>query len=1430
MDYLSGNSLGLENMLVDIYDSAYLSDYFNITDFNPSFGAGKNLLVINTTDKLSNDPQIKIEARDSKNNYLYIESYSFTDKVSSKSKYYYSIHVYENYTVNGPGKLTIIGKTKDNKLVKWSANLGIDNSSETKSKILFYNKPVISVSPILTYRLSSFPEINPKTITGSCYTLALNPPKDFDVTYNYNKKDLNYQLIDNNAEFSKALINFPLNLNIHSIKKFNSSIAETINDTKVIYVKDVLNKTSLLLSDPYIYQNNKISEILSASYTCSFNNIKYNSSSFITSSYAKENIDFSGNSRFVKDSYGIIQYLNLDTFSGNVKRHKLYKKDLSSAGDFELIADETLSNNELLIDVTTPNKSFEKLGSFYTQFHINNFWFTSSNNFKLYYDSSIFSDAMIISGSNVNDGYIIAKPNSSYENRNASYLPFNISQSLNFSGSSFDCNYLKLYPNITYRLALNAAFIDKLTTDISSLEFYITSSSPNIQQEFAYNSKGLKIGELIFSGSSYKLYDKLQTFDFNVINETYGALVIYGKNFKSAILSDVSISPKNSFGFSKQTFFSKVPFPVVKSNDIFEIKSELYDKDNNLAYSSLNTVQYFDTNGESVTIGIGDTDNGITTSTLNSTIVTVSDKIIANKITSSLYGTSSWAYNSITSSYALNARTASYAQFYNTITETITTATNAITSSYSLLAENLNRNIGTPEMYGAKGDGITDDTIAIKHAFISHSVIQFDAKTYAVRGWLGVPSYRIISGMGKDKTVIKLMDNAPYGYNYIVSVFHNKFLNDSIKWINGYVNGTVDIENGDNSIVDQAKDSPLYLEPQSTDWGGLGQNVWYEVAGLRRDIIMKDFTIDCNFDNQPKHSTYNWNGNPEKNKYSYISDLSWKVRPTVAAINFFGENIVLENIKTINYGYGVPFLNTIGTINWSSITNNIPAYVECFPILINGAASYKTFSGSYVDATYYTPDSPFSRLKGNFIINCEVGKIADINLMNNWSNASAIVCTNSSLIQGAGDDGPSTWPTDGGIFNCIVDPGYNPKNVISGSFINKDPEFEPLIWPNIYPLDSYLGYNTWGTDNLINNGDNIGNDGDYSVGGYPFNITKKYNGKWYPYGSFNFVSNLHSVFGATGYRVVNTICKNVYRAVYTDSFRGSYFIENNQFINVDNGCTLFPGSLLSCSIHNFSFKNNYVKLSEPYRSSIERIRYGIELSTSAYTSDLRKTRHYDNAIIENNIIELPISSSSTFYKNTEFEVKPFSISDFSIYRGILLVPEDYPVDNYFTLYRNLVIKNNNFIYWNPPSVETSTTSPTNIPIWTFNSIQSISADTEANRKLIGNIFKNEILNRYIIENNTYNSSVYPSTASLTPIILNFANPINKNYPIYQVNKFDEIKVTGNITSTSITSSLYGTSSYALNVLPSAIIGGLSTDITIGAQTLKFQNGILIGIS
>ena len=658
MSYLAGKSLGLENLSTNIVDSSYLSTYFNITEFNPTFGAGKNLLIVNTTSLLSKTPNIQIEARDSNNNFLYIDSAQTIDPTSGKQTYYYSLYVYDNLTY-GTGKITIVGNTSNNQTVKWSANIAINPNNENKSKIVFFNKPELNVIPFTAYTLSSSTEYYTKELSGRFTSQPHYPVKDFDITNNYNPNKLDYRIIDNSGQFISGMENFPITLYVTQIKPFNSTKPQNVSDTSSILVKQVLNNTTLLLSEPYIYQNNKISEITAGTYTAYFNTVTYNPSLFSTSSYLQQATNLNGGNRPVQYSYALVGYTNLNTFSGYIQKHKIYKKNLSATGDYALVTDELFSSYELLQDFTTPNKSFDKLGTFYTQFHINNFWFTSSNSFNLYNDNSTFLNGMIISGSNVSNGYSIVKANTSYTNRNSSYAPIISSQVTTFSGSSYDSNFLHFYPNSRYTLSLNAAFLN--TSLPASLSFYITSSSPNISKEIGYDStKGVLIGTL--SSPVNTLYDSTQTFDFNFLNDTNGTLVIYGSGFKSAIVANLSITPTNTYGFSQDVYFTKLQFDVTKPNDIFEIKSELYDKDGNLAYNNLDTVQYFDPSGSTVSPNLGSIGSSVYIAHLSSsTLITntiTANTINATTISGAFQGTSSYSLfsgHAETASFALNA-------------------------------------------------------------------------------------------------------------------------------------------------------------------------------------------------------------------------------------------------------------------------------------------------------------------------------------------------------------------------------------------------------------------------------------------------------------------------------------------------------------------------------------------------------------------------------------------------------------------------------------------------------------------------------------------------------------------------------------------------------------------------------------------------------
>ena len=131
---LNTPNINLFDISVDIEDSSFLSTYFNISEFHPTFGAGKNLLVVNTTELLSSTPNIKIQAVDGNNSQLFIDSAIINNVVSGTQMYYYSVYV-DDTVVDGPGKLAIVGYSSAGKLVRWTANIVISTNTETKSKM-----------------------------------------------------------------------------------------------------------------------------------------------------------------------------------------------------------------------------------------------------------------------------------------------------------------------------------------------------------------------------------------------------------------------------------------------------------------------------------------------------------------------------------------------------------------------------------------------------------------------------------------------------------------------------------------------------------------------------------------------------------------------------------------------------------------------------------------------------------------------------------------------------------------------------------------------------------------------------------------------------------------------------------------------------------------------------------------------------------------------------------------------------------------------------------------------------------------------------------------------------------------------------------------------------------------------------------------------
>jgi len=618
----TGQILGLSSQTVNIEDKTYLSEYFNLTEFSPEFFVGKNALVINGSDKLKIGAEILTEAFDGNGVPLFIEKAISVDQLTNKRIIVLSIYVYEQNSI-GSGKIILVSTTTDNKTVRWTANININVNKVTDSKIRFYNQPLIEVEPILSYAVSSSVENNPKTVTGSFLSTAVQPKADFDIQkFGYRKNLVDYRIIDNSANFSSSLKNFQVQLYVSKIRDYASLNEISINTTSSFLIKDVLNTTTLILDTPFTY-NNKVATITSGNYKIVYNDITYNSNLFLSSSYLQESLGLSGAKQYKKFSYANIIYKNINTFTGKPAKHKVYRKSLRTLGDFESVIDETFGDTEILKDPVTPNKAFERLGVFFSQFHINNFWFTSSNDLNLKYDNQTFVDGLKISGSNLNGTYAIVKANTSFTNRNVSYLPYDANQQSEQSGSNYDSNFLTFYKDTDYVFSFRTSVVEKDSSAISKLKFYITSSLPSVSKNLGYDpNRGVLIAEFVYSGSTTgKYFDQKQNFEFKFPEDLYGTLVVYPENVKQIIVSDLSIKVSELYGYTGNAYYVKVPFPINVANEVFEIKSELYDVNSNLSYTNLRTVQVFDPSGSSSPPDIGSsttisTDNLIVTSSI----------------------------------------------------------------------------------------------------------------------------------------------------------------------------------------------------------------------------------------------------------------------------------------------------------------------------------------------------------------------------------------------------------------------------------------------------------------------------------------------------------------------------------------------------------------------------------------------------------------------------------------------------------------------------------------------------------------------------------------------------------------------------------------------------------------------------------------------
>ena len=617
-----GVDYGLYTKDADLIDPEYLSRYFVVSEFNPTFTAGKNAFLFNGSNFLKTGSEILVQAQDSVGNILYLEMAKYSGQAAKTYAYkestafVFAFHVY-NDTADGVGKIILYGTLIDGRTVKWIQNITINKTLKNSSKVRFYLAPELNVDsdvvPVLSSSISTG-LVDIKTMTGRMAGVAFDPPKDTNqATVNSRNTDVDYRLTITNPVITPAtsddnainsqMVNSYINLNIDRIQYPTTQYDVDAVITASYLVKDAVTSNTLKISIPFFSKdqggNDTVTNISDAYFSITYPFVNYN-----TNPTQYETTTIGGVTYVVKSCYGDITYKNIRTFSGYVARHKVYRKSLVSSADWSVIADEPVGDNEILQDNLTQNKYFQRLGVFYNDQHIARYWFTSSTNFSLTHTPYVAINSARIYSTNpmglVSD-YALVKNDSVTTNRDAIYVPYDAAQQQIQSGSAYDSNFMELKANVQYIFELSAIIEKGFNQTNAELQFYFTSSVPDAQKEKAYDSQfGIKIANIAAnqSGSTKFNVENLITF-FTPQEDLFGTLVIVPK-YCNAYIKDLSFRVYGDDGFSPDTFTTRIPWPISVANESYQIRAELFDINQNLVYSDLATFQNFDPNGESL--------------------------------------------------------------------------------------------------------------------------------------------------------------------------------------------------------------------------------------------------------------------------------------------------------------------------------------------------------------------------------------------------------------------------------------------------------------------------------------------------------------------------------------------------------------------------------------------------------------------------------------------------------------------------------------------------------------------------------------------------------------------------------------------------------------------------------------------------------------
>ena len=556
--------LHLDVFKVLINDTNPTSRYFKVTQLQDTLTGGKNAFLIQGSLELREGSYLFIEVKDSNGNIIYSEPAGGnpTDYYEGVAKPV-SIHVYDD-TLFGPATITIVGELKewdDNGIirpipdewrgkinVKWQKTVNVNPFIANTTPIRLYRRPKIDIQERL---LPIYTRTNAQDISSGYFRgVAIFPPANTEYPYN---GPIRYEIVSINPTSASFISNTPTLLDIAATPFDKRSVGRPINVANIYSVNgelfsnsssytpvitELVDRFRAIVDIPFV-------SLRTATERSQIKNIALGEfdTTYETSTTSVSNLS---------SSYASINVKDLETFSGDIYRLKVFAKSRNELKGFSVLEDIVLEENELLqTDFFAPEGQInKKTGEFTIANVITEFWSSAS------LDGN--GNATLSTTDNLVNA-VFLEPLNEIEGSNGIFAFL----SKNDIAFTKDTEYILNYNTV---FSKNNNFSNKGLLDV-----YITGSAfNNTITEIPY---GKKIGTL--SGTEFQRYEK-QSINFKADNDGNGrvSFIVRNGNWE---LADISLkaAAQTAFNPNELTFLTKPNIQI--PSESFDFRFELFD-------------------------------------------------------------------------------------------------------------------------------------------------------------------------------------------------------------------------------------------------------------------------------------------------------------------------------------------------------------------------------------------------------------------------------------------------------------------------------------------------------------------------------------------------------------------------------------------------------------------------------------------------------------------------------------------------------------------------------------------------------------------------------------------------------------------------------------------------------------------------------------